>query len=135
MAKANGWGYRRILGEFRKLGIHSIFRSTVARILQENGFEPSPQRGGGTWHEFLRQPVKTLWATDFFTKTVWTLRGPMTYHTLKAQTDAPLHPPEPLVDFSLDDVGGHESLSGLGKYYERGAWEAARVLVSNRSSV
>jgi transposase InsO family protein len=23
-----------------------------------------------------------LWATDFFTKTVWTLRGPVTYHVL-----------------------------------------------------
>jgi putative transposase len=26
--------------------------------------------------------VKTVWATDFFTKTIWTLRGPVTYHFL-----------------------------------------------------
>jgi putative transposase len=82
MAKDTGWGYKRILGELKKLRIHNISRSTIARILQENGFDPGPKRGDGTWHEFVRRHVKTLWATDFFTKNVWTLRGPVTYYVL-----------------------------------------------------
>jgi putative transposase len=82
MAKATGWGYKQILGEPKKLRIRNISRSTIARILQENGFDPGPKRGHGTWHDFVRWHVKTLWATDFFTKTVWTLRGPVTYQIL-----------------------------------------------------
>lgn len=82
MAKDTPWGYTRILGEFKKLQIHNISRSTVARILKENGFDPGPKRGNGTWHEFVCRHFSTLWATDFFTKTVWTLRGPVTYYVL-----------------------------------------------------
>ena len=81
MAKDTGWGYRRILGELKKLRI-KISRSTVARVLRENGFDPGPKRGEGTWHEFVQRHMKTLWATDFFTKKVWTLRGPVTYYIL-----------------------------------------------------
>ena len=40
MAKATGWGYRRILGELKKLRIRNISRATIARILIENGFVP-----------------------------------------------------------------------------------------------
>jgi putative transposase len=50
--------------------------------LQENGFDPGPKRGRGTWHDFIEMHRKTLWATDFFTKTVWTKRGPVTYFVL-----------------------------------------------------
>ena len=82
MAKETGWGYRRILGELKKLRIHNISRSTIARILQEHGFEPGPKRGEGTWHEFVQRHIKTLWATDFFTTKVWTLGGPVMYYTL-----------------------------------------------------
>lgn len=82
MAKSTGWGYRRIFGELKKLGIHSVSRSTISRILIENGFDPGPKRGSGTWHDFVQRHVKTLWATDFFTKTVWTLRGPVVYYVL-----------------------------------------------------
>ncbi len=49
MARDTGWGYRRILGELKKLRI-KISRSTVARVLRENGFDPGPKRGEGTWH-------------------------------------------------------------------------------------
>ncbi len=74
MAKDSGWGYRRIFGELKKLRI-KISRSTVARVLKENGFDPGPKRGQGTWDEFIRRHLKTLWACDFFTKKVWTLRS------------------------------------------------------------
>jgi len=81
MAKDTGWGHRRILGELKKLRIR-ISSSTVARILRENGFDPGPKRDIGSWHEFVRQHLKTLWACDFFSKTVWTLRGPVTFYIL-----------------------------------------------------
>jgi putative transposase len=82
IAKATGWGYCRILGELKKLRIYHISRATVSRVLRENGFDPGPKRGRGTWHDFVERHVKTLWATDFFTKTVWTMRGPVTYYVL-----------------------------------------------------
>jgi len=79
MAQDTGWGYRRILGELKKLRI-KVSRSTIYRILIENGFDPGPKRGEGTWHEFLKRHVKTLWACDFFTKKVWTARGLVEYY-------------------------------------------------------
>ena len=33
MAKETGWGYRRILGELKKLRIRSMSKATVGRIL------------------------------------------------------------------------------------------------------
>jgi len=82
MAKTTGWGYRRILGELKKLRVRNISRSTICRILQENGFEPGPRRGQGSWHDFVQRHLKTLWACDFFTKSVWTLGGPVTFYVL-----------------------------------------------------
>jgi len=81
MAKDSDWGYRRIWGELKKMRI-KISRSTVARILKENGFDPGPKRGAGTWNEFVRRHMQTLWACDFFTKKVWTLHGPVEYYVL-----------------------------------------------------
>jgi len=43
---------------------------------------PGPKRGYGSWAEFIERHFKTVWATDFFTKTVWTMRGPVTYYIL-----------------------------------------------------
>ena len=39
LARENGWGYTRILGELKKLGIRRVCRSTVINILKENGLE------------------------------------------------------------------------------------------------
>jgi transposase InsO family protein len=76
MAKETGWGYSRILGELRKLGVGKISRQTVKNILVEHGFEPGPKRGKGTWSEFLKIHADTLWQVDFFSKRIWTLQGP-----------------------------------------------------------
>ena len=81
MAKDTGWGYRRILGELKKLRIR-VSQATVARILKENGFDLGLKRGEGTWHDFVQRHIKTLWACDFFTKKVWTTRGLMEYYVL-----------------------------------------------------
>lgn len=75
LAKETGWGYRRILGELKKLRIHSISRSTIKNILHEEGIEPSPKRGSGTWDEFLKIHIDTLWQVDFFSKMIWTPTG------------------------------------------------------------
>ena len=75
LARENAWGYTRILGELKKLGVGKISRSTVVNILKENGLDPGPKRGKGTWHEFVRRHAETLWACDFFTKKTWTFGG------------------------------------------------------------
>ena len=82
LAKENNWGYTRILGELKKLGITSLSRNTIMRILKENGLDPAPKRGEDTWDAFIKRHFKTLWACDFFTKTVWTALGPRTFHAL-----------------------------------------------------
>jgi len=75
-------GYERIVGELKKLRIYSVSRAAVSRVLQENGFDLGPKRGRGTWFDFIQRHIKTVWATDFFTKTVWTVHGPVTYYVL-----------------------------------------------------
>jgi len=68
IAETTGFGYTRILGELRKLGIRRICRQTVKNILKEEGIDPRPKKGDGTWDEFLKVHAQTLWACDFFTK-------------------------------------------------------------------
>jgi putative transposase len=75
LAKETGWGYTRILGELKKLGIHSVSRNTVKRILKANGFDPGPQRGVGTWDEFLKIHAATLWQCDFLSVKALTPKG------------------------------------------------------------
>ncbi|MCL2648931.1 MAG: hypothetical protein FWD61_18355 [Phycisphaerales bacterium] len=42
MAKDNGWGYTRILGKLRELGIRKICRTMMISILKENGLDIDP---------------------------------------------------------------------------------------------
>lgn len=75
LAKETGWGYGRIVGELKKLRIQCVGRTTVRKILKEEGIHPGPQRGPGTWHEFVKTHAETLWQIDFFTKPVVTKTG------------------------------------------------------------
>jgi len=75
LARENAWGYTRILGELKKLGVQKISRSTVIKILKDNGLEPGPRRGEGPWDELLKRHASTLWDCDFFTKKVWMMTG------------------------------------------------------------
>ena len=75
LAKENQWGYTRILGELKKLGVRSISRNTVKRILKDAGYDPGPKRGEGTWDEFIKQHAASLWQCDFFSKRILTLKG------------------------------------------------------------
>jgi putative transposase len=75
MARETGWGYTRILGELKKLGVGRISRSTVVNILKAAGLDPGPRRSEGSWADFLKRHAQTLWACDFFSTRVWTLAG------------------------------------------------------------
>jgi putative transposase len=75
IARETGWGYSRVLGEIRKLGLGSISRSTVVNILKAAGLDPGPKRGEHTWTEFLTVHAATLWQCDFFSHKVLTWRG------------------------------------------------------------
>jgi len=81
LARETGWGYRRIQGELKKLGI-IVAANTIKKVLIKNGFHPSPNRTKGDWDRFLRRHMDTLWACDFFTKDVWTGFGKVTYYVL-----------------------------------------------------
>jgi len=81
MAKENaGWGYRRIQGALKNLG-HRVARSTVAKVLQENGLKPAPERRS-SWKTFLKAHWGQVAGMDFFTTEVWTPRGLVTYYVL-----------------------------------------------------
>ena len=75
MARENDWGYTRIMGELKKLGITPPSRNTVKRILKTAGLEPGPKRGDGTWDEFLTRHAATLVQCDFLNKRIWTATG------------------------------------------------------------
>jgi len=73
--RGNGyWGYTKIAGEVRKLGLTSIGRSTVERILKRHGLAPRPHHNGLSWADFLGHYGQFIWACDFFTVTAATLR-------------------------------------------------------------
>jgi len=75
LARENDWGYTRIMGELKKLGITPPSRNTIKNILKENGLDPGPKRGEGTWDDFLNQHASTLWQCDFYAKKALTLKG------------------------------------------------------------
>src|SRR5438046_3462698 len=60
------WGYLRIVGECRNLGVR-VSATSVRRILRRRGLGPAPRRGGPTWTQFLRAQACGLLAMDFFT--------------------------------------------------------------------
>ena len=65
------WGYLRIVGELRKLGV-TVSATSVRNIISRHGLRPAPRRSGPSWTEFLRAQAAGILATDFFTvDTVW----------------------------------------------------------------
>jgi len=72
LAKENeGWGYRRIVGELRKLG-HRCSNMTVRKVLRRHGLEPAPRRSQRSWREFVRQHADQMLPR---TSSRWTRSG------------------------------------------------------------
>jgi putative transposase len=78
------WGYLRIAGELKKVGV-SLSHRTVAAILDRHGITPSPQRRNDPfWKGFVATKAHQIVGTDFFTVDVWGWLGKQTYDVLFA---------------------------------------------------
>ena len=75
LARENpSWGYLRIVGELRKLGI-TVSATSIRNILIKAGLPPAPQRNRQSWRRFLQAHGQSILACDFFTvDTVWLRR-------------------------------------------------------------
>lgn len=69
------WGYTRIMSELKKLG-SKVGRTSVKRILHEEGVSPAPDRAGKQWKYFIERHMDSLWATDFSSVIVQSVFGP-----------------------------------------------------------
>ena len=123
LARENNWGYTRILGELRKLNIKSISRNTVKNILKANGLDPGPQRGVGTWDEFLKLHAATLWQCDFLSVRTLTTKGIRELYLLVFLhvesrrvfvSPATAHPNEAWVCDQAKAFAAHAEATGIG---------------------
>lgn len=85
MARENPtWGYTRIRGALFNLGCE-LARSTIAKILEQAGLEPAPERQTrGSWATFLKIHAGAIAAIDFFSVEVATGAGLVRYLVLFA---------------------------------------------------
>jgi hypothetical protein len=60
------WGYRRIVGELRGLGI-TVSATSVRKVLLGEGLQPAPRRSHSSWRVFLRAQARSMLACDFLT--------------------------------------------------------------------
>src|SRR5262249_60095590 len=75
LARENtSWGYVRIVGELRRLGVE-VSATLVRTVLARAGVPPAPLRDRQSWRSFLRAHGESILACDFFTvDTVWLRR-------------------------------------------------------------
>ncbi len=83
LAKENtSWGYTKIRDVIFTLS-HKIGRTTVRRILAEDGIEPAPERcKHKPWATFPKTHWGAIAAMDFFKVEAMTLTGPVRYSVL-----------------------------------------------------
>jgi putative transposase len=68
------WGYPRIVGELKGLGV-AVSATTVRAWLRAAGLGPVGKRREMTWREFVRVHRHSMLAVDFFTvETIWLQR-------------------------------------------------------------
>jgi putative transposase len=60
------WGYRRIVGELKGVGI-AVSATSVRKGLLAASLRPAPERGVSSWREFLRAQATSMLACDFLT--------------------------------------------------------------------
>jgi putative transposase len=58
------WGYKRIVGELKGLGV-PVSATSVRKVLLEAGLQPAPQRTQSSWRAFLRAQAASTLACDF----------------------------------------------------------------------
>jgi len=79
------WGYRRIVGEMKKLGIR-IGATTIRDILKAEGHFPEPDKATKKppipWTTFIHAHMETIVSCDLFTKRIFTLGGIRRAHVL-----------------------------------------------------
>jgi transposase InsO family protein len=75
LARENpSWGYLRIVGELRKLGI-AVSTTSVRNILSKARLPPAPVCDRQSWRRFLRAHSESILGCDFFTvDTIWMRR-------------------------------------------------------------
>jgi len=74
LARENSrWGYLRIVGELKKLGV-VVSGTSVRNVLRRHRLKPAPRRSGPTWSQFLRAQASGTLACDFFHVDMITLR-------------------------------------------------------------
>jgi putative transposase len=59
------WGHRRIQGELATTGV-VLAPSSIWSVLRRHGIDPSPNRKGPVWSEFLPTQASSMLACDFF---------------------------------------------------------------------
>jgi len=67
------WGYLRIVGECRKLGV-TVSATSVPNLLRRHRIGPAPRRSGPCWSQFLRSQAAGILACDLFHVATVTLR-------------------------------------------------------------
>src|SRR5207247_1914704 len=60
------WGYKRIVGELKAVGV-GVSATSVRKVLLEEGLQPAPERTRCSWRAFLRAQAATVLACDFLT--------------------------------------------------------------------
>ena len=79
------WGFRRIVGELKKLGIRMGY-TTARNILKEAGYDPAPDKAKRKpplpWTTFVHANMASMVGCDFFTKRIYTLRGTLDAYVL-----------------------------------------------------
>jgi hypothetical protein len=74
LAREKGnWGYMRIAGELRGLGL-TVSATTVRKLLRQAGRGRAGARAGLCWRQFLRAQANSMLAVDFFTVETVSLR-------------------------------------------------------------
>jgi hypothetical protein len=60
------WGYKRIVGELKGLGV-SVSATSVRKVLLAARLQPAPERARTSWRGFLRAQAASVLACDFLT--------------------------------------------------------------------
>jgi hypothetical protein len=128
------WGYLRILGECRKLGVR-VSATSVRGILRRHHLGPAPRRGGPTWTQFLRTQANGVLACDVLTVETIGLTWLYVLFVIELERRRVLYGArtrhtgcELVIRFSGQDrrhAGSdvvHERGSGVGLVLDGGAW-------------